>query len=110
MWMRTFCRMCGNTRKLGGIGPDGQPTERPCPVCHPAGCDGCGGNKVQRRYVHGVLTTTTCARCNGTGQQPPASDAPFWVEPRKAIANPVISRGQPVPSWMTPAPQGWPKK
>ena len=107
MWMKTSCRMCGNARVIHGVIVDGQPTVRPCSVCSPSGCEGCGGSKVQRKYIRGVLTAVTCERCNGTGQQPQVSFDPFWLEPvRQAIAVPVTSQGEPVPSWMTPAPQG----
>lgn len=110
MWFKTSCRQCGNARVIHGVRIDGQPTVRPCPVCSPAGCEGCHGSLVQQKYILGVLTIISCERCGGTGQQPPISFDPFWVEQRSAVANPVVSTGEPVPSWMTPAPQGWPKK
>lgn len=101
MWFKTRCTYCSSTRRVGaGI------YTRPCPVCSPAGCDGCHGAKTQKQYVRGVLTTITCQKCNGTGQQPRVSYAPFEAVIPQAIDNPRISAGEPVPSWMTPAPQG----
>jgi hypothetical protein len=106
MWFRTTCRLCSNQRVIHGVRLDGQPTVRPCPVCSPVGCEGCQGSRVQRKYIRAALTTIACERCGGTGQQPHISYAPFRLEIPTAIANPKISAGEPVPSWMTPAPQG----
>lgn len=105
MWRKIHCGYCSSTRRIGSGAH-----ERGCPVCSPDGCEGCHGAKTQKQYIRGVLTTITCQRCGGSGQQPHISFEPFWLEPRKAIDNPRISTGEPVPSWMTPAPDGWPKK
>lgn len=104
MWLKTICRQCGNSRRVVSFTPDGQYSEKPCPVCRPVGCEDCASRGFTQTYIFGVLTNITCARCGGSRQQPHDTGAPFWVEPNKPLANPVISRGEPVPSWMTPSP------